>query len=207
VPNDAGFTGIYAEGSNSVILRLSETNNLSDEAMGLTPSIALKFIVDNWRSNNLFAMSSFKESDSWNFFENQMSNRVSPFSAHDDFIEFNTMHKKLLEGSRCPYGTGVSHIANKGNDGELVGERTDVRTPYELHYTSPFKAALDEDDIQGQVWYKQLQSKIAKDSVIMDVHALTAPVGHEESRRVKIAEIVLRSDLHTSAFGDEHLYF
>ena len=79
IPNKAtidelGYTGIYAEGSNTVILRLSESANLNAHSTGLTPSMALKFIVDDYRSSNLFAATSFKESDSWNFFENDMSN-------------------------------------------------------------------------------------------------------------------------------------
>jgi len=50
VENDEGYTGIYETGSDTVVLRLSETANLSAESKGLTPSLALKFLVDNYRS-------------------------------------------------------------------------------------------------------------------------------------------------------------
>jgi len=52
--------------------------------------MALKFIVDDYRSNNLFAASSVKESDSWNFFENDMSNQLAPLDPEEDEIIINT---------------------------------------------------------------------------------------------------------------------
>ena len=89
MPNDAGFTGIYGTGSNTVILRFSETSNLSEQSAGLTPSIAVKFLVDNYRSNNIFAMHSFSANEgSFNFFENSMANRVAPWDKDDNPIEF-----------------------------------------------------------------------------------------------------------------------
>ena len=80
------YSGIYGEGSNTVILRLSETTNLNEDSNGLMPSLALKFLVDGAKSQNIFAMSSFLSSGSWNFFENPMTNRVEPFRVKDNPI-------------------------------------------------------------------------------------------------------------------------
>ena len=50
-----GYSGIYAEGSETVVMRLSETNNLYEGASGLTPSVAFKFLIDGKESENIFA--------------------------------------------------------------------------------------------------------------------------------------------------------
>jgi hypothetical protein len=54
------YTGMYAEQQDEVILRLSETQMLTDASTGLQPSLALKFLVDSFRSSNLFAMTGVK---------------------------------------------------------------------------------------------------------------------------------------------------
>jgi hypothetical protein len=40
---------------------------LTEESTGLHPSLALKFLVDGKRSDNLFAMTGLKPTDSWDF--------------------------------------------------------------------------------------------------------------------------------------------
>jgi len=45
-----GYTGIYQTGSEQVILRFSETAFLTDYSPGLTPSMALKFLIDDRES-------------------------------------------------------------------------------------------------------------------------------------------------------------
>lgn len=48
--NDLGYSSIYKTGSKSVLMRLSETANLFEGSDGLTPSIALKFLVKDKES-------------------------------------------------------------------------------------------------------------------------------------------------------------
>ena len=86
-----GFTGFYAETTDSVVLRLSETNNLTKISEGLLPSLALKFLRDGAISENLFAMPNFTGTNSWNFFENPMSNRVEPYDKKTDKCEILTI--------------------------------------------------------------------------------------------------------------------
>lgn len=88
------LTGIMSSGSKHIIMRLSETNNLSesDEATtGLTPSMALKFLRDGDMSYNLFAMNSFLPSDSWNFLKYPLSNEVPKFDPDTHPIEAATL--------------------------------------------------------------------------------------------------------------------
>ena len=86
-----GYSGMYETGSDHVIMRLSESNFLSKHSKGLTPSAAFKFMVDGDESLNIFAMSSFLENDSWNFFEKPIGNRVAPVTAEEHPISFQTM--------------------------------------------------------------------------------------------------------------------
>lgn len=72
------YTGMYASQQDEVILRLSETQMLTEESTGLHPSLALKFLVDGERSSNLFASTGMKPTDSWNFLDNVMKNRLEP---------------------------------------------------------------------------------------------------------------------------------
>jgi len=46
VENDLGYTAIYESGSDTVVLRISEMANLFDGSTGLTPSVAIKFLID-----------------------------------------------------------------------------------------------------------------------------------------------------------------
>ena len=53
------FTGIYEEGTKTAIIRLSEAKLLTSQSEGLLPSFAIKFLIDNHKSENLFAMPNF----------------------------------------------------------------------------------------------------------------------------------------------------
>ena len=115
----------------------------------------------------------------------------------------------MVEGAKCPYSTATGGISKADDQGRNWLHRRDASTPYELEFRSPFRDDLNEDDVAGDVWYRQLQKKIPKGSTIFEVYARTAPrdCTVEESRLVKIAEVKLLTDLYTSAFGDNGLYF
>ena len=68
IENNAGFTGIYESGSDSVLIRLSQAENLTELSRGLTPSFALKFLIDGKNSENIFGMHKLTANWSWDFF-------------------------------------------------------------------------------------------------------------------------------------------
>lgn len=92
---------MFASGSDSVIVRISEASNLFEGSTGLTPSVAVKFLVDGEESYNLFAMESFMPSDTWNFLEPQLTSRLEAFDTSTDtgYIMDQTLRKKMVEGS------------------------------------------------------------------------------------------------------------
>jgi len=69
-------------------------------------------------------MNSFKQSDSWNFFENPLKSRLltkndfkeMPANPTDKII-MDTMFKKMVEASKNPFALSVSNIADKHNTG------------------------------------------------------------------------------------------
>lgn len=82
--SDNGYTGFYADGSTNAYIRFSQTLNLTSASSGLLPALAIKFLRDGFVSENVFGMPSFKETDSWDFFENTMMSRLAAFVPADD---------------------------------------------------------------------------------------------------------------------------
>ena len=89
---DHPYTGIFADGATEAFLRYSQTNNLYEGSSGLQPSLALKVLLDGKNSINIVALSDKIASDSWNFFEKPMSNRMHAFGL--ETIEAQTVQKK-----------------------------------------------------------------------------------------------------------------
>ena len=73
-----------------MLLRFSEANHLHEQSTGLTPSVALKFLRDGTTSANIVAQPSFKNSGSWNFFEEPMTTRIDAFDPVDDILFIET---------------------------------------------------------------------------------------------------------------------
>lgn len=116
---------------------------MHEDSEGLLPSLAIKFLRDGKKSQNIFGMPSFKETDSWDFFENTMRSRVDPFVPADENGEndqclVDTIQKKLVEGTKWPFSTAVGIIGATNEAGDEFG-KNEVRVPWELHYTSDFK--------------------------------------------------------------------
>ena len=71
------------------MLRFSQTANLHEDSKGLMPSMAIKFLISGYKSENLFGMPNFtgeykdeatgEKYHSWNFFEKNFKSRVSRF--------------------------------------------------------------------------------------------------------------------------------
>jgi len=211
-PNN-GYTGMLGSGNDQVLMRLSEATNLTDISEGLTPSIALKFLVDGKSSLNMFAMQSFVNSESWNFLEPTLSNRLPRFDLNDDAqsIMDQTIRKKMVEASRNPFGLAIGHVASVEHNGTILAKEV-VKVPYEIRFVSPLRNSLGFSsdkpfDSQGKQvnWFDQLKTIVAGQT-IYEVMALTAPEALGGTQ-IKIGELILKTPLYTSQWGDEKLYF
>jgi len=138
------YTGMFSQHSDTVIMRLSETQNLTELSTGLHPSIALKFLVDNFPSDNIVAMESFLPSNSWDFFDATLSNRVPEFDLTNqaEYIMDMTLRKKMVEGAMRPFGTAVGHVARTNLDGSVL-KTTETNSPFQIFFKSPLKGKMD----------------------------------------------------------------
>ena len=74
------YTGLFEGGSDLGLIRMSEGNfGLLDEAPGLTPSIAIKFLRYGMESVNHLANVSFGPKPSFNFFANNFRSTIEIF--------------------------------------------------------------------------------------------------------------------------------
>ena len=190
--------------SDTVLLRFSESLNLHEESEGLTPSVALKFLRDGTRSANIVAQSSFKNSGSWNFFKEPFKTRIEGFDPVDDRLWIETLQRKLFNGAHKPFVMSVSQVYANNLDGTAVADEDIGMIPYQLEFESQYQFP----DIKTETpWHEQLTSITdSSDKPLLDVYALTAPL-QMGGERVKIGEIQLLSEITTSKFGDERLYF
>lgn len=129
--NDLGYTGFYETGSDQVLLRLSETNNLTQESKGLHPAVAIKFLRNGTFAENIVATPNLTGSESWDFFSESMKTRVQPFDEETHPIEVQTKQKKMVEASSRPFATAVGTIGKTNAQGDEL-PREQVFIPYEL---------------------------------------------------------------------------
>jgi len=216
---DENFSGIYEHGSQHAILRMSSTKNLTSSSQGILPAIAIKFLISGKESTNLFAMPNFTGIDengdeSWDFFHRPLGNRVQRFGDDTEDCERASLEVKMLQANPLPYATSVVfpavHDTSDYLDPQVIWPRTDSRfkAPYGLEYEST--THLDDDNLAP--WYERVKNEwnpsidTGEEKSFIDVYAWTAPKSLS-GKRVKIAEIVLKSKLYTSVTGDQRLFF
>ena len=95
-------------------------------------------------------MPSFQPSDSWDFFNEPFRNRVKPFDPVEHPIDVLTTQKKLVQANPFPFGTAISHIANRNLDGTLI-DKVDVKVPYEIEFRG--RRHFDDNKVEGVEWY------------------------------------------------------
>ena len=149
---------------------------------------------------------------SWDYFHRPLGNRVERFP---DECERATVEKKMISGHRFPYATSVLFPAVHDTSDYLnpreLGPRSEppLNAPYGLEYESPKHFPND----RAENWYDRLKNHwnpsidAGEEEPFIEVYAWTAPPALEGSRRVKIADIVLKSKLYTSTAGDQRLFF
>ena len=199
-----------------MLMRLSQASNLSEHSDGLTPSIALKWLVDGWWSQNLLAMEKFTSSGQWNFLGPRLTTRLPAFdtSTETGYILDQTLRKKLTDRTHRPFALAVEHLARWTlEDGKM--HKRDKVAPYQIHLVSPIadriSAEKEFDQNNEQVsWYNQLKREVKAGDVIYEVYAQTGPVYDGEvleDKLLKIGEISMTTDFVTSEWADTQLRF
>jgi hypothetical protein len=204
VPNNLGYTGIFAEGSDTMLLRLSSGFDplIDDDPTHyhIAAGITLKFLKDGRPSVNILAVHSLPGQTSYNFFAHDFSNHVSDFPSTASQHQKNS-RANFARGSPWPVMLGLSSIA---------GSETlkSPRFPYRIifHPTTTLHKSYP-DTYPGVPLYQQL-SETVKPGLLYTVHAIpTAMDALNLKAAVHIANIVLTTELTTSTFGDSALFF
>ena len=138
---------------------------------GLTPTLAVKFLINGRESVNLLANTSFDPSRSFNFFSNDFRTIIPNFQ--DDCLQ-DTIGAKFIEATREIGALGLSEFARWGADGQEVN--TGVTFPFNLWFepNEDLKTMWPETRqvVNGQEvpFYEQLQ-QIDSDFVLFSVMA------------------------------------
>ena len=124
----------------------------------------------------------------------------------NDQVLIDTIQNKLNEGTKWPFSTAIGNIGDTNPRGEKL-TRADVQIPYQLEFTSPYKD-FNYTETDGFKWSERLlevgeEAFDNYDKPILEVWAIDVPHGEQ----IKIADIVLKTELVTSKFGDERLHF
>jgi len=214
IGNANGYTGFFNTGADeNIIMRLSETGMLHEKSAGLTPSVAFKWLRDGTYSDNIVAMPSFLGSKSWNFLENDMATKVPHFDPEG--CESNTLRKALGKGNRQVFSTGTAEFAYHKADGTDALDPfayDDVKMPFTLKFAANepfatmFSATKELDSNGNQVSWMDQMKRIKAGDAIFTAKALTKPESLGGTW-VDIGTITLTSDMTTSRFADERMFF
>ena len=133
-----------------------------------------------------------------------MHTRVAPLDPTADKCMFDTIVTHFVATSTTPYATAVGHIGDTYTNGTAPEI---VYIPWELSFKAPSAIVGQIPDAKSETdnWYDQVKQVAVLGETILEVWAKTDP--YDTESWVHIANIELLSDMVTSLFGDQRLYF
>lgn len=188
------FTGLF-EGASHGIVRFSLAKEPDTSALNTAPGLGLKILRDGMDSASLVAMYSVDGQESWNFFKNDFSNHVPPGSPLLVPLEI-----KFSEATKYVSEVGLSDWSFYGEDGEAVANPV---FPYKLRFHPTGDISFSDTYVRP---VNEDLMTIPSGSTLYQVFAWDQPeqLGGTEAH---IADLVLTSEMTTSLWGDQHLYF
>jgi len=84
--------------------------------------------------------------------------------------------------------------------------RKQTNSPYELRFKSPLSDRFDSSRSNNE-WYDEIKNKVMKNDNLFEVYAYTIATDDNPETEVKIADVRLLTELYTSRWADERLYF
>jgi len=191
---DHPYTGIF-EGASQGIVRFSLAKEPSESALNTAPGMGLKFLRDGVDSANLVAMYSVDGQESWNFFANDFTNHIGPGG-----IELVPLEVKFSEATNYISEAALSDFARYGESGVKVDA---PEFPFMLRFHPTGELSFSDEYVRP---FTEDLVSIPKGSLLYEVWALDNPaeLGGTEKH---IADLVLVSDMITSVWGDQHLFF
>lgn len=198
ITQESPYTGLFKTGALGVI-RMS----LASLRLPYTPGFALKLLVDGKKSQNAFAMYSLDgQGDNHNFFENSFETKIDePNSGllKAGATRFKLTLVELGSEHEDPTFQSTKDLAKVKKNGEVV---KDDLSPFSLVFEPTKEAQMSTEKSNLRV---QLTSdpKYSDGLVLYRVFARKS----EESEKLLIGRVVLKSRFFSSRYGDKTLYF
>jgi len=207
VSNSLGYTGIFASGSQQVIVRLSSGSQPATDGTnsGMIPAVALKFLRNGVLSGNIHALAAGPQA-SYNFFAHDFTNHVPdfPFNAPPASLVIRDL---FLTASDYPTYVGLSSVSELDAMGRPPSGTPNYPWRIILHPSTQLHNAFPDSN-PNELWYKQLASNITTQGTIFTVWAIDSPTKDTAVQSaVQIASISLTSTFEESNFGDTTLFY
>lgn len=188
------YTGIF-QGASYGLARLSLAKEPSVDELTTAPGMGLKFLRNGTDSANLVAMYSVNGQESWNFFANDFSNHIPRIG-----LAAFALAAKFATATRNIRQVGISDWGRYGDDGVEVDT---PRFPYRLRFHPTGEISFSDDYVRPTT--EDLKT-ISAGTTLYQVFALDNPAEQGGTEK-HIADLVLTSDMMTSLWGDQHLFF
>lgn len=188
------YTGIF-QGATEGIARLSLAAEPTTTELNTKPGMGLKFLRDGMDSANMVAMFSVGGQESWNFFANDFTNHIPGITGLLQILaaKFYTATNNIRQ-------VGISNWAMFGQEGVEVA---DPVFPYRLIFRPTGEIVFPDTYVQP---FTDDLKTIPEGSILYEIYALDLPeeLGGAE---LHIGDLVTRSEMTTSLWGDQHLFF
>jgi len=183
--------------TQDLVLEPDETEN--GTLPGMKATIAVKFLRDHIDSANAVANGP-AQFGSYDFFENSLVSNTSGLSDFDQIKELN-FFRRIRPSTAFISSVGHSDFATFDQCGI---EFDNPVIPYSLRYEP--NPALSYSDSQYTRTFHEHLSDIAPNTLLYTVHAQDRPKSQGGTEK-PIGEIYLRSNLVTSKWADEQMFF
>jgi len=188
------YTGLF-QGAYQGIARLSLAFKPDTTKLNTTPGMGLKFLRDGMDSANLVAMYSIDGQESWNFFKNDFSNHIPTGGP--------AVLPILLKFSEATSYVDQVALSDWAKYDEAGNPISDAVFPYSLRFHPTGDIFFSETYVRP---HTEDLVTIPNGSTLYEVYAMNKPV-ELGGTELHIADLVMVSDMITSMWGDQHLFF
>jgi len=189
------YTGMFT-GADYGIVRLSLAKEADKDDTTTVPGMGLKFLRDGMDSVNLVAMHSLDGQESWNFFKHDFSNHIGS----DSSLSMIPIKMKFARTTSHVQQVGLSDWSTHDQYGTPSNYSV---FPYRLRF-HPTGSITFPDHYTRH--YTEDLTTIQKGTVLYQVFAMDKPP-QMEGVEMHIGNLVTRSNMMTSWWGDRKLFF
>ena len=192
------YTGMF-RGADTCYARLSMAASVDTKTPNSTPGMAFKLLRSGMDSANFVSMYSVDGQDDLNFFANDFSNHVPEPKS----FSLKPLEARFATATDWIQTVGLSEMASYDQDGNA--EAAPV-FPWMLHLVPSGEYSFASTVEEGYTDFRDDLMTITEGSTLYDVYAWDQPeeLGGTE---MLIAKIVTASQMTTSYWCDEHMYF